>query len=89
MIPSATLEGIADSVNGRPLDETLLAELRGGWPGMYFTLCSDDDVPARLPPALERPGFRLYLVDGSEHCMSLTNDPAAAVGVVLAWVDEE
>ena len=40
-------------------------------------------------PVLERPGFNLYLVNGSEHCLSLTNDPELAIGVVLAWTDEE
>ncbi len=89
MIETATLDGIAAAAAGRPVDEALLADLRQVWPGLHITLCSDDDVPARLPPALERPGFNLYLVNGSEHCLSLTNDPAVAVGVVLAWADED
>lgn len=89
MIAVETLAAVADAVDGRSLDDALLAELRGRFPGLRLTLCGDDDVPARLPPALERPGFNLYLVNGSEHCLSLTNDPDVAIGVVLAWVSED
>lgn len=89
MIPDSTLNLLADAAAALPaLDEAGLARLRAAWPGLYLTLCSDDDVPARLPPALERPTFKLYLVSGGEHCLSLSNDPEAAIGVVLAWADE-
>jgi hypothetical protein len=47
-----------------------------------------NDMPARLPPALKREKFNLYLVNGSEHCLSLTDDSLQAIGVVLAEVDE-
>jgi hypothetical protein len=45
-------------------------------------------MPARLPPALKREKFNLYLVNGSEHCLSLTDDPLHAIGVVVAAVDD-
>ena len=90
MIPAATLTALAATAAALPaLDDAGLATLRAGYPGLRLTLCSDNDVPARLPPALERPGFNLYLVNGREHCLSLTNDPKVAIGVVLAWVDAE
>ena len=90
MIPADVLTAIADAAAALPaLDDAGLARLRAGWPGLHLTLCSDNDVPARLPPVLERPGFNLYLVNGSEHCLTLTNDPEVAIGVVLAWVDDE
>lgn len=37
----------------------------------------------------DRHGFNVYLVNGSEHCLTLTNDPELAIGVVLAWINEE
>jgi hypothetical protein len=109
MIPRETLSHIADAAaEFQFLDDTALDCLRGRWPGLHFTLCGDDDVPARLSPVLERPGFNVYLVNGSgvvgasaltnpaspfsggsEHCLTLTNDPEVAIGVVLAWMDEE
>ncbi|MDP2111456.1 MAG: DUF6129 family protein [Thiobacillus sp.] len=90
MIPRETIAHIADAAaEFQFFDDTTLDYLRGRWPGLYFTVCGDDDVPARLSPVLERPGFNVYLVNGSEHCLTLTNDPEVAIGVVLAWMDEE
>jgi hypothetical protein len=90
MIPRETLSRIADAAaEFRCLNDATLDSLRGRWPGLHFALCGDDDVPVRLPPALERPGFNVYLVNGSEHCLTLTNDPEVAIGVVLAWMDAE
>jgi hypothetical protein len=89
MIPRETLVHIADAAaEFKSFDDATLDSMRGRWPGMHFTLCGDDDVPARLTPVLERPGFNLYLVNGSEHCLTLTNDPEVAIGVVLAKMDE-
>jgi hypothetical protein len=90
MIPRETISHIADAAaEFQFLDDTTLDFLRGRWPGLHFTLCGDDDVPARLSPVLERPGFNVYLVNGSEQCLTMTNDPEVAIGVVLAWMDEE
>lgn len=90
MIVPETLEQIANAAAALgELNESELEPLRQRWPELRFTLCSDDDMPARLPPALHRNGFNLYLVGGGEHCLSLTQDPLMAIGVVLACVDEE
>lgn len=90
MIVAETLENIANTAaKMATLDEAALASLRQTWPDLRFTLCNDDDMPARLPAALKRERFNLYLVGGGEHCLSLTDDPMQAIGVVLAEVDEE
>ena len=89
MIVPETLEQIANTAAALgELNEDALAALKQTWPNLRFTLCSDDDMPARLPPTLRRERFNLYLVSGSEHCLSLTDDPLQAIGVVLARVDE-
>ena len=90
MIVPETLEKIASAAAAlSELNEDALLTLRKGWPELRFTLCNDDDMPARLPAALKRDKFNLYLVSGGEHCLSLTNDPSHAIGVVLAGVDED
>ena len=90
MITVPTLAAIADRVGDSSQGgDALLADLRARFPGLHLTVCGDDDVPARLPAVLERPGFNMYLVNGSEHCLSLTNDPDVAIGVVLAWTGED
>lgn len=90
MIVPETLEKIASTAASLgELNEHALASLRNTWPDLRFTICNDDDMPARLPAALQRERFNMYLVNGSEHCLSLTDDPAQAIGVVLACVDED
>ncbi len=65
--------------------------LRGHWPGLHFTLYGDGDgeAPARLWLVLEQSGFTVCLVDGSGHCLTLTNDPELAIGAVLVGSGEE
>lgn len=90
MIVPETLEHIASAAASfGTLDDAALTELKKTWPDLRFTFCNDDDMPARMPPALRREKFNLYLVNGSEHCLSLTDDPLQAIGVVLAEVDDE
>lgn len=90
MIVPETLEIIAQqAASFAQLDEAALASLRTRWPELRFTFCNDDDMPARMPPALQRNRINLYLVSGNEHCLSLTVDPLQAIGVVVAWVDED
>lgn len=90
MIVPETLENIANTAAQLgELDEASLATLKQSWPDLRFTLCSDDDMPARMSPAVRRERFNLYLLGGGEHCLSLTDDPLQAIGVVVAAVDEE
>ena len=90
MILAETLERIASTAASMSvLNEESLVALKQTWPELRFTLCNDDDMPARLPAALKHERFNLYLVNGSEHCLSLTDDLLHAIGVVLAEVDEQ
>ena len=89
MIIAETLEKIANTAaTFGTINESSIADLKKLWPDLRFTICNDDDMPARLPPVLKRDKFNLYLVNGSEHCLSLTDDPQHAIGVVVATVDE-
>ena len=45
----------------------------------------DDDIYTGKP-VVEQDDFNIYLVDGREHCLCLTNDYDIATGVVLAEV---
>jgi len=45
----------------------------------------DDDLPNNVP-VIERKDFNLYLIDGREHCLCLTNDYEAATGIVVAEI---
>lgn len=67
------------------------ASLRKCFPGMHFTECSENDVSPRYKVASSVTGYDLYLISGATgHCLTLTNDPANATGILIAAkVDDE
>ena len=68
MIAAETLEQIASTAATMgELNAAAMASLKKTWPDLRFTFCSDDDMPARMPSALQRDSFKLYLVGGGEH----------------------
>jgi hypothetical protein len=58
-------------------------EFRSRFPGRSLTRCDASDM-ATDEPFRRFAAFDVYLVDGRDHCWRLTDDPAAATGVVLA-----
>lgn len=87
-INAATLAAVAARAAELDLSEASVGHLRREWPGVHFTFCGEEDVPARLNPVLEGQGFNLYLVNNADHCVAFTSQLEAATGIVLAWVDE-
>ncbi|TBU98821.1 DUF6129 family protein [Stutzerimonas kirkiae] len=86
MIEQRLIDEVIRQAERNTLDDELLVRLRSRHPGVHFTVCMDDDIPANARPIAERPHFNLYLVNSSTHCSVLTNDPEAASGIVLAEV---
>ena len=88
-ISADTLAAVAARASELELSEASVSHLRREWPGVHFTFCSEDDVPARLNPVLEGQGFNLYLVNNADHCVAFTSQLEAATGIVLATVSED
>lgn len=88
MISPEQLQQIAASIQSQPLNEVGVASLRAQYPGIHFTYCMEDDIPNHRP-VLEFPGFNLYLVDGREHCLCLTEKHENASGIVIAEIVED
>lgn len=85
MITAEQIQAI--SVNLRevgPSDDSVSA-LRQQYQGIHFTYCMDDDLPNNTPIFEDR-DFNLYLIDGREHCLCLTNDYEVATGIVVAEI---
>ncbi|RTL79373.1 MAG: hypothetical protein EKK29_21570 [Hyphomicrobiales bacterium] len=61
----------------------VLSELRAKFSHLSWTCCDESDV-------IETP-FRsfmhcdLHLLDGADHCVTVTDDPARATGVIVAY----
>lgn len=89
MIEQSVIDAIIQRAEQGGLDEALLSQLRSLYPGVHFTSCMDDDVTVNAKAVAERATFKLYLVNSSQHCSVLTNDPASASGIVLAHVVEQ
>lgn len=87
MITPRQISDIAHLAKARGVDYPALSYLRQVYPGLYFTHCLDDDIND-IEPVLRGPGINLYLVDGRQHCLRLTEDFQAATGVVLAVTTE-
>lgn len=85
MISTAQLQALEQRIATATLNDELIAQLRQEFAPLHFTYCADDDV-ASIAPVSENDGFNLYLIDGREHCLALTNDLTIATGVVVAEV---
>ncbi|OHC68644.1 MAG: hypothetical protein A2045_09495 [Rhodocyclales bacterium GWA2_65_20] len=91
MIEAALLAKVMGQVSSRPqiADDELVRHLRATFPGVHFSVCSDDDMPPKLPAAAGNDYCRLYYVDSGDHCLKLTTDAAAATGLVVALCDQD
>ena len=88
MVSMENAREIADEVKHKGLDYDTVATLRQSYPDIHFTYCMDDDI-TNGKPVLEADAFNVYLVDGREHCLCLTNDFDVATGIVLAEVIDD
>jgi hypothetical protein len=85
MITAEQTQEIAAKIAALGVDETTVSALRQQYQAMHFTYCMDDDLPNNTP-IVEHESFNLYLIDGREHCLCLTNDFDAATGIVVAEI---
>ena len=83
MIDPFVLEAVAQRVTALGFSDGGIASVRAGFPELRLTFCLEDEMGAAAPYR-EYAGFSLYLVNQGDHCLSLTDDPAAAGGVVVA-----
>ena len=56
--------------------------LRTRFPHLAWTRCDASDVTEA--PFCTYSRFDVHLLDGADHCVQITDDPARATGVVLA-----
>ena len=85
MISAEQVNAIAAKIETLGVDETTISTLRQHYQPIHFTYCMDDDLPNN-DPIIEKAAFNLYLIDGREHCLCLTNDHDIATGVVVAEI---
>ncbi|HVX77387.1 MAG TPA: DUF6129 family protein [Bradyrhizobium sp.] len=59
-----------------------LGELRSRFPHLAWTRCDASDVTEA--PFRSFSCFDIHLIDGADHCVQITADPARATGIVVA-----
>jgi hypothetical protein len=80
---AAEIDEIGALLGASGAEAGTLAELRARFPKLSLTRVDASDLGMETPfRHYER--FDLYLVDGSSHCWSLTDNPELATGLVLA-----
>lgn len=89
MIETTLLAKVMDQVSSHANDlaDVLVTHLRKTFPGIHFSVCSDEDMPPRMLPAAGNTFCRLYYVDSGNHCLRLTTDAESASGLVVALCD--
>ncbi|TAN70756.1 MAG: hypothetical protein EPN17_03715 [Methylobacter sp.] len=85
MISSEQINAITAKIETMELNDDTVSQLRQQYQPIHFTYCMDDDLPNNTP-VVERKDFNLYLIDGREHCLCLTNDYDVATGIVVAEI---
>jgi len=85
MITPEQVNAIVAKIETLGVDESTISELRRQYQTIHFTYCMDDDLPNNVP-IIEKAAFNIYLIDGREHCLCLTNDYALATGIVVAEI---
>lgn len=85
MISTEQAQEIANKIEALGVNETTVSALRQHYQPIHFTYCMDDDLPNNTP-IIEHKDFNLYLIDGREHCLCLTNDYEVATGIVVAEI---
>ena len=83
MINDNTLDAITTAVIEAGFSLQGIATVKQAFSGMRLTYCLLDDMEAKRPYR-ECPGFSLFLVGASDHCLGLTYSIDQAVGVVIA-----
>ena len=85
MITTEQVNAITAKIKTLGVAEETVSALRQKYQPIHFTYCMDDDLPNNAP-IVEASAFNLYLIDGREHCLCLTNDYDAATGIVVAEI---
>ena len=77
------VETLAGVLVGLPSGDNPVPAVRASFPDLSVTRCAADDMRDETPFC--RIGeYDLFLVDTSNHCWHIIDEPAAATGIILA-----
>lgn len=77
------LRGVESLLQASATGINPLPQIRAGFPGLLVTRCDAEDMRGEAPYRRSG-GYDLFLVDTSNHCWRVIDDPQAASGLVIA-----
>lgn len=82
-ISAETLQDVAKTLRDcQTMTNNPIPMLKGCFPELSFVRLSASDIDE--PPFRAVEGYNLYLLDTSEHCVKITNNPTMASAIVVA-----
>lgn len=83
MIDASIIDAVQAQVEAEGADVATLAKLRDRWPDLHFTHCLEDEL-CMEKPVREGQTANIYLVNGHNHCATITDHEPSATGLLIA-----
>jgi hypothetical protein len=77
------LENLSALLVALPQGENPVPAVRSQFPKISVSRCTDEDMRDKIP-FLRQGNYDVFLVDTSNHCWRIVDEPATASGVILA-----
>lgn len=87
MIESAVIDEVLALVEAEGADVQVIAKLRDRWSDLHFTHCLEDELCLEKP-VREGAVANIYLVNGHNHCATITDHEPSATGLLIAELSE-
>ena len=76
----STIDEVFEDFEAAP---DLTSRIRSRIPGLVVTRCDESDLGSDVP-FRTYPRYQMFLVDGSNHCWTVTSNPDSATALLLA-----
>lgn len=87
MIDPHIIDEVFSLVENDGADADIVVTLRERFAGIHFTHCFEDELCLEKP-VREGALANIYLVNGSNHCATITDHEPSATGILIAELSE-
>lgn len=87
MIDATVIDEVLALVEVEGASLPVIAKLRERWNDVHFTLCMEDELCLEKP-VREGSVANIYLINGHNHCATITDHEPSATGLLIAELSE-
>jgi hypothetical protein len=87
MIDGAVINEVLAVVEAEGASVSVISKLRERWGDIHFTHCMEDELCLEKP-VREGTLANIYLVNGHNHCATITDHEPSATGLLIAELSE-